>query len=98
MDARPVSFIGSPSASKTAAAASPVGRPDLVPQSCGFRATPLRVRHVSLGEPHPSPRQGRAGDQRLALEAGGHPLQLVGRGTGSAEVAGRDLDLHLRLE
>jgi hypothetical protein len=32
------------------------------------------------------------------VEAGGHPLQLVGSFTGSTEVAGRDLDLDLRLE
>jgi hypothetical protein len=53
---------------------------------------------LAFRELDPSPSQGRAGDQRLALESGRHPLQLVGRGTRSAEVAARDLDLDLRLE
>ena len=75
-----------------------IGRADLVPQSCGFRATPFRLRRVALREPHASASQGRPGDQRLALKSGGHPLQLVGRGTGSAEIAAGDLDLHLRIE
>ena len=42
--------------------------------------------------------EGRAGDQRLALEPGGDELQLVGGRSRSVEVAGRNLDLDLRLE
>jgi len=53
---------------------------------------------VALREPHPSPSQGRPGDQRLALESGGDLRQLVGRGAGSAEVAAGDLDFDLRVE
>ena len=75
-----------------------IGRADLVPHSCRFRATPFRLRCVALREPHPSSSQGRPGDQRLALKSGGHALQLVGRGPGAAEVAARDLDLDLRVE
>ena len=55
-------------------------------------------RGVALGEPHPSSGEGGAGDQRLALESGGDELQLVGGRSGPVDVAGRDLDLDLRLE
>jgi hypothetical protein len=47
---------------------------------------------------HPSASQRSRGGQRLVLEAGGHQLQLVGGRSSTADVAGRDLDLHLRLE
>ena len=75
-----------------------VGRPDLAPQPRGFGAQPLGVGWIALREPHPSVSMGRAGDQRLALEPGGHPSQLVGGRARSSDVAGRDLDLDLRLQ
>ena len=74
-----------------------MGRPDLVPQSRGIGAIPLRLGRVALGELHPSPSQRRAGDQGLALESGGRPLELVGRGPRAVGVAGCDLDLDLRV-
>jgi hypothetical protein len=59
---------------------------------------PFAVRGVTLGEPHPSPSKRRAGDQGLALESHRHQPQLFGGRAGSVDVAGRELDLHLRLE
>jgi len=75
-----------------------IGRADLVPESRSFGKEPLPVRRIALGEPHPSVSKGRAGDQRLALESVGHELQFVGGRAGAVDVAGRDLDLDLRLE
>ncbi len=43
-------------------------------------------------------RKRRAGDQRLALEPGGHPSQLVSGRARTRDVTGGDLDLDLRFE
>ena len=61
------------------------------------RTAPRRPRSPSASRTLPSS-EGRAGDQRLALEPGGDELQLVGGRAGPVDVAGRDLDLDLRLE
>ena len=71
---------------------------DLVPESHRFGEGLFRARRIAVGEPHPSASEGGAGGQRFALEPGGDELQLVGGRSGPADVAGRDLDLDLRLE
>ena len=71
---------------------------DFVPEPHRFGQGLFRARRIAVGEPHPSAGEGGAGDQRLALESGGDELQLVGGRSGPADVAGRDLDLDLRLE
>ena len=75
-----------------------VWRPDLAPKPRGFGAEPLCVRRSALCESHPPVSMGCAGDQRPALEPSGHASQLVGGRARSSDVAGRDLDLDLRLE
>jgi hypothetical protein len=55
-----------------------IGRADLVPEPPGFRAQPLRLRRIALGESHSSLSQSRTRNQRLAVESTGHELQLVG--------------------
>ena len=71
---------------------------DFVPEPHRFGQGLFRARRVAVGEPHPSAGEGGAGDQRFALESGGDELQFVGGRSGPVDVAGRDLDLDLRLE
>ncbi len=71
---------------------------DLVPESHRFGEGQLRARRIALGEPHAASSEGGAGHERLALESGGDKLQLVGGRSSPVDVAGRDLDLDLRLE
>ncbi len=75
-----------------------VGGADLVPEPHGFGQRLFCAGRIALDEPHPSSSEGGTGDQRFAREAGGDELQLVGRRSGPADVADRDLDLDLRLE
>ena len=75
-----------------------IGRPDLVPESRRFGAEPLPVRGIALGKSHPAFSKSRAGDQRLTVESRGHELQFLGGPAGPVDVAGRNLDLYLRLE
>jgi hypothetical protein len=75
-----------------------IGRADFVPQSRSFGKEPFRFRRIALREPHPSLSNGRAGDERLALESGGHELEFLGGRARPVEVPGRELDLDLRLE
>ena len=75
-----------------------VGRTDLVPESHGFRQELLRRGRIALRQAYPPSSEARARDECLALESVGHELQLVGGRAGSIDVAGRDLDLDLRLE
>jgi hypothetical protein len=51
-----------------------IRRADVVPESRGVGAKLLRVRRVTLGQPHPSSRETRGRHQRLAVEASGHTL------------------------
>ena len=75
-----------------------IGRPDLVPESHGFREELFRGRRIALGQAYPPASEARARDECLAVESVGHELQLVGGCAGSIDVAGCDLDLDLRLE
>ena len=75
-----------------------VWRPDIAPKLRGLGAEPFRGRRLAGRKAHPPLSEGRAGQQRLALEPRGHPSQLVGGRSRSRDVAGRDLDLDLRLE
>ena len=51
-----------------------------------------------LGPAHPSMRERRARDERLAFKQGGDPRELVGCGTGHLQVARRNRDFDLRLK
>ena len=75
-----------------------VRRADIVPESRRFREELFRRLGIALGEAYPPSREGRARDERLAVESVGDDLQLVGGRAGSIDLAGRDLDLDLRLE
>src|SRR5687767_4607297 len=53
---------------------------------------------VAVCQAHPCVSKGRAGAKRLALKQRGNLPELLGSRPGLNEIAGRDLDLHLRLE
>ena len=75
-----------------------VGRTHFVPETRGHLEVPFRFRGITGSGPHPSLGESGARGQRLALEPGGHLLELVGGRSCSVEVAGSNLDLDRCLE
>ena len=75
-----------------------VGCADLAPELDGIREELLRAGGIALGEPQPAVGDGRARDQRFALETDSDRLELGGSRARLVEVTGRDLDLDLRVE